>query len=61
MIVNDCPLFVSGHDLYFSINDIEIVEGYFGGREVNLISSQGPKARRSYLKKWARPINVDTS
>ena len=30
------------------------------GVGVNLISGRGPKARRSYLKKWARPINVDT-
>jgi len=61
MIINDCPPFISGHDLHFSINDIEIVEGYCGGRGVNLILRQGPKAKRSYLKKWARPINVDTS
>ena len=26
---------------------------------MNLISGRGPKARRSYLKQWARPINVD--
>lgn len=33
---------------------VEIVGG--GGGEVNLISCQSPKLRRSYLKKWVRPI-----